>query len=348
MRVLFCGLGGIGQRHLRNLRELLGNELEVHAYRVRRQKIKLLDDLSIAKGADLEVDYEITVHDTLESGLVTKPDLVLICNPSNLHIPIAIAAARAGCNIFMEKPASNSLEGLSELQSIVSDKKLLCYVGYNLRFHPALQKIKYLIEHKFFGDIIGVQAEVGEYLPGWHKYEDYRDMYAARSDLGGGVILSQIHEMDLIFWFFGVPKSILCIGGKLSNFEIDVEDTAYSLMGYEGATGRFPITLHQDFIQRPPSRYFKVIGDKGIARADLIANKLEIFDVNGSCVELNDFPGFKRNEMFLSQTKHLLDCIKKDVTPLVDLNEGVQSLVIALGAKESLVSGREVQLSKWS
>ena len=113
--------------------------------------------------------------------------------------------------------------------------------------------MKVLIDAKFFGNILSVQAEIGEYLPNWHRYEDYRQMYAAREDLGGGVILSQIHEMDLIYWFFGLPENDLLPGGKLSKLEIDVEDTASSLMQYEGSFGRFPITFHQDFLQRPPS-----------------------------------------------------------------------------------------------
>jgi predicted dehydrogenase len=53
LKILFCGLGGIGQRHLRNLRQLLGAELEAHAFRVRGQRIKLRDNLTIDEGVDL-------------------------------------------------------------------------------------------------------------------------------------------------------------------------------------------------------------------------------------------------------------------------------------------------------
>jgi predicted dehydrogenase len=62
-----------------------------------------------------------------------------------------------------------------------------------MRFHPCLQRLHELVLEKKVGQILSVRAEVGEYLPGWHTYEDYRQGYAARQDLGGGVILSQIH-----------------------------------------------------------------------------------------------------------------------------------------------------------
>src|SRR4051812_39280480 len=126
MRVLFCGLGGIGQRHLRNLRFMLGDQLEAHAYRVRRQSHRLLDNLSLAPDGDLEKDYQITVHTELDRALAAQPDVVFVCNPSSHHTPVALAAAKAGAHIFIEKPVSNSLSQLDELLSIVRSKKLVC------------------------------------------------------------------------------------------------------------------------------------------------------------------------------------------------------------------------------
>lgn len=346
MRVLFCGLGGVGQRHLRNLRSLLGEELEVHAYRVRRNRAKLRDNLTVEPNADLEADYQITVHYELDKALAVAPKAVYVCNPSSMHTEVALAAAAAGFHLFIEKPLSSSLDQLADLQSLVREKSLICYVGYNFRFHPGLIRMKGLIDSGFFGHVLSVRAEIGEYLPAWHKYEDYRQMYAARADLGGGVILSQIHEMDLIYWFFGLPGTVLCRGGKLSNLEIDVEDTASSLMQYEGSKGRFPISLHQDFLQRPAVRTFSVIGDVGVAKMDLIQNRLQVFREDGSIQEDASFPGFQRNDMFLNQARHFLDCVTKNATPLVDLNAGVQSLRLALAAKESLARGVEITLTR--
>lgn len=346
MKVLFCGLGGIGQRHLRNLRQLLGDQLEVHAYRVRGQRIKLRDNMTVDEHADLEADYQVQVHHELDSALAHSPDAAFICNPNALHVPVALQCVRAGVPVFMEKPLASDLAGIDELLAEVEARKLLFHVGYNFRFHPGLQRLKTLLDAGFFGRLLSVRSEIGEYLPNWHRYEDYRQMYAARADQGGGVILSQIHEMDLIYWFFGLPRSIVTHGGQLSALEVDVEDTASSLMRCESADGSFPILLHQDFLQRPPVRTMKIVGDAGYAEIDLLANRLCVHDAAGALCEQDDFPGFVRNDMFLAQTRHFLDCLNQGGKPVVSLVDGVQSLRLALAALRSLQEGREVALSE--
>jgi predicted dehydrogenase len=349
MRVLFCGLGGIGQRHLRNLCSLLPEgQLEVHAYRVLGRSEKLLDDLSVDPERNLVTDYRIVVHLDLDEALAVKPDLVFVCNPSNLHARVALQAAKAGAHIFIEKPVADTLDGLEELLALVRAKQLVCYVGYNFRFHPALIRLKELLEARNFGNLLAVQLEIGEYLPNWHRYEDYRTMYASRADLGGGVILSQIHEMDLIYWYFGLPVSIYCVGGKLSCLEIDVEDTATSLMQYRGALGNFPITLHQDYLQRPPVRTLKIVGDQGIAQIDLIKGTLMVYSAEGDVIEQWDGSNFKRNDMFLAQMRHFLACVADEAFPQVSLWDGMQSMRLALAAKQSLASQALVQLQEFA
>jgi predicted dehydrogenase len=346
MRVLFCGLGGIGQRHLRNLRNLVPEvQLEVHAYRVLGRSEKLRDDLSIEADRSIVTDYQIVVHTDMEAALAVRPDVVFICNPSSLHTRIALQAAHAGAQLFIEKPVSDTLEGMDELLAVVKAKQLVCYVGYNFRFHPALMRIKALLEQGHFGRLLVVRSEIGEYLPNWHRYEDYRTMYAARADLGGGVILSQIHEMDLIYWYFGLPASIYCLGGKLSGLEIDVEDTATSLMQYRGPLGAFPITLHQDYLQRPPVRTFKVVGDQGVAQVDLIKGHLTVYNAEGTAIEEWDGANFKRNDMFLGQMQHFLASVAGQTAPQVNLWDGIQSMRLALAAKESLASQTVVHLN---
>ena len=346
MKILFCGLGGIGQRHLRNLRQLLGDELQVHAYRVRGQRIKLRDNLTVDEGADLERDYAIVVHHDLAEALAEKPAAALICNPNSLHVPVALECVRAGVPVFMEKPLASDLAGIDQLLAEVEQRRLPFHVGYNFRFHPGLQRLKALLESGFFGRVLSVRSEIGEYLPNWHRYEDYRQMYAARADQGGGVVLSQIHEMDLIYWFFGLPRSIVTHGGQLSHLEIDVEDTASSLMRCDNAMGSFPILLHQDYLQRPPVRCFKIVGDAGYAEIDLLANRLSVYGADGELSEENDFAGFVRNDMFLAQARHFLDCVNGSATPQVSLHDGLQSLRLALAALRSLKEGREVALSE--
>ena len=139
------------------------------------------------------------------------------------------------------------------------------------------------------GRIVAVRAEVGEYLPGWHPYEDYRQMYASRAELGGGVVLSQIHEIDYIYWLFGMPRRVMAIGGHLSSLEIDVEDTASILMECVVDGRPIPVHLHQDYVQRPPSRTCQVIGDEGKILVDFRNLCVKHFDGSGSLAAETSF-----------------------------------------------------------
>lgn len=344
MKVLFIGLGGIGQRHLRNLRAILGNSLEVHAYRVRRLSQVLSERLEIEPGTDLEATYRVRVHRDLDSALEQAPAAVFICNPSSLHLPAAMAAAEAGCHLFVEKPLSHSLAGVEALIRTVQRRGLVALVGYQLRFHPCLQAVHRQVSEGLIGQPLSVRVEVGEYLPGWHRYEDYRQMYASRSDLGGGVILSQIHEMDYLYWLFGLPRRIFTVGGHLSSLEIDVEDVACSVLECEVNGRKLPVLLYQDYLQRPPSRGCTILGEEGRIVMSLSELRVDRYDSQGRLAQRESFEGYARNELFLAELRHFLDCIGGGVTPLISLRDGAQSLRMALAAKESLETGQVVQL----
>jgi predicted dehydrogenase len=345
MKALIAGLGGIGQRHVRNLRTLLGGEVEILAYRIRKLDRVLTEEFEIEEGIPVEDKYNIEVYADLDRALEQKPHAVLVCNPTSLHLPVALAAARAGCHLFIEKPLSHNYDDVEELISLVERQRLIALVGYQMRFHPALMRLRSLLCRKSIGRVLAVNVEVGEYLPGWHPYEDYRAMYASRSDFGGGAILSQIHELDYLYWLFGVPSRVFAMGGHLSSLEIDVEDVAAISMEFNVDGRNLPVHVHQDYLQRPPSRTCRVIGDAGKIIVDFNVPSLQVFDVQGQLSESRGFDGFKRNQMFLDETKHFLACIAGKEEPVVNLRAGAQSLRMALAAKESLQTGKAVELS---
>jgi predicted dehydrogenase len=121
---------------------------------------------------------------------------------------------------------SDTLDGVDALVDTVERRGLVAAVGCQLRFHPCLLRLRALLAGGAVGRIVAVRVAVGEYLPGWHPYEDYRGGYAARRDLGGGVVLTLVHELDYVYWLFGLPRRLWAVGGHLSRLELDVEDTA--------------------------------------------------------------------------------------------------------------------------
>ena len=344
MKILMIGLGGIGQRHTRNLRALLGDTVEIIAYRVRRQMHVVTPAMDADSNRNVEDEYSICVFSSLDAALAEKPDIAFVCNPSSLHVPVSLKCIRAGCDVFVEKPLSDSLDGTEELIRAASEYKRIAMVGYQLRFHPCLRKLVETIENGVLGHLLGVRATIGEYLPNWHRYEDYRQMYAARADLGGGVVLSQIHEFDYLYSLFGLPRRIYAIGGHWSDLEIDVEDTASILMECSVAGRPLPIQLHQDYLQSPPSRLCEVIGDHGRVVMDLHALTVTVFTRGNATPVVHSFAGFERNQLFVDQLTHFLECVKTRRRPVVDLKDGLQSLRMALAAKSSIASHQPVDL----
>jgi predicted dehydrogenase len=345
MKILIIGLGGIGQRHTRNLRSLYGDNIEIIAYRARRLTHVVTPLMQADSSRNVESEYGIKAFASLDHALAQNPQVAFVCNPSSLHIPAGLACVRAGCDVFMEKPLSNSLEGTAELVRETDEHKAIVMVGYQLRFHPCLRALAETIQSGVLGNLLSVRATVGEYLPGWHPYEDYRHMYASRADLGGGLILSQIHEFDYLYSLFGPPKRVYGLGGKWSDLEIDVEDTASILMEANIDGRPLPIHLHQDYLQSPPSRQCEVIGDRGRVVMDLHALTVTIYRRGQSTPEVHRFEGFERNQLFLDQLKHFMTCVQTRTRPVVDLRDGLESLRMAIAAKQSIATGEPVNVA---
>jgi predicted dehydrogenase len=336
MKILFCGLGSIGQRHLRNLRMLLGETVEILAYRSRRESPVLNPDMTAQEGVTLEEAYGIRSLANLDEALAQQPDAVFITNPNVFHLPVALAAARAGCHLFIEKPLSHSLESVDELIEVVDQKQLVAFVAYQFRFHPALRLLKSMIEDKRLGRLVAAHIVNGEYLPDWHPYEDYRKTHPIWRNLGGGCLSIQTHELDYALWLFGIPNRVYAVGGHLSRLEGDGEDSVSALLQCQYNGRPLPVHIHLDYLQRPPQRICEVIGDAGKARYDYYANQVELCDTATKSQEIHRFDNFDRNQMFVDELNHFLACLRGDERPIVDLHEAARSLKISLAAAKSL------------
>lgn len=343
MKVLFIGLGGIGQRHLRNIKALLGDAVEIYAIRKRKAQFVLDNKLNIQENLNLDELYNINHCNSIEEAYKIGIDTVFITNPTSMHMENLLKAAEYSWNIFVEKPISHNLENIEALQNILRKNNNISFVGYQNRFHPCIKQTKKLLEEKSIGRVISVSSEIGEDVTKWHKYEDYRNMYASREDLGGGVVLSQIHELDYINWFFGKPKNVYAVGGKLSELEIDVEDISSAIFNYKVDGYNIPVHIHQDYIQNPPSRKCKIIGTEGKLEIDLLSATICQYDKFGEEI-LNITYDFERNDMFVEELSDFLNAIEKEKNIGITIDEGIESLKMALAIKDSMKTGKIVNI----
>jgi predicted dehydrogenase len=338
-RILVTGLGSIGQRHARNLRTLYGDDVEILAWRLRRSSPLLRADMTAEPTDDLEGAYGIRAFSKLDEALAEEPEAVFVTNPPDMHVPTALAAVEAGAHVLIEKPLSHDLDGVDELVAAIEWRQRVSLVGYQLRFHPGYRLLKRLVDDGALGTLLGARFCFGEYMPAWHPWEDYREGNAARADQGGGVVLAQIHDLDVAVALFGPPRRVFGVGGSRSSLGLAVEDVAGILLDCDGV----PVQLHQDVVQRPPVRTYQVIGEAARATWDYYADTVRIERANGED-EVVEFAGFERNDLFLAELRHFFACVAGVDEPVVDARAGLESLRVALAVKRSLASGEATPL----
>jgi predicted dehydrogenase len=262
-----------------------------------------------------------------------------------LHVVTALRAARAGCHLFIEKPLSHSLSQVSELVRLCDERKLITCVAYQLRYHPGFVRLRELLAEGAVGRVLSVRAEVGEFLPGFHPHEDYRRMYASQRALGGGVTLSQIHEIDYLCALFGAPRRVFSMGGHVSSLEVDVDDLSLSLLEFAQPDGT-PLfaELHQDFVQRPAQRSVTVLGERGRLVWSLSGRYLELRDESGQERERMDFAQLTRNQMFLDELANFLGCVSRAEPCRPSLREAALSLEVAVALLASQADGAQKKI----
>lgn len=325
--ILIVGFGAIGQRHFRNLL-FLGHD-NIVLYRTGKSTLPS-DELA-----------GFTTYGDLEKALSSNPVAAIISNPTSLHVSTALKAVRAGCHIFLEKPVSDSLQGISELQRYAEDQKLQVHVGYQFRFHPVLRQIKKWIENNEIGEVVSAQSHWGEYVKGWHPWEDYRNSYSVREELGGGVVLTLSHPFDYLTWFLGDVEKVYAATRKHQSLATNAECIVETVLHFKsGVIG----SVYLDYMERPARHTVDIIGDLGTIQWNNTDGKAKLF-VGDRCISEYTIPeGFERNTMFLEEIRHFLKCLNGEASPVCCLDEGIQSLKIALAAKRSGAEGSEVHV----
>ncbi len=331
MKILIVGLGSIGKRHLKNILTIKNaKNIEIIIYSKQTKSY-------------LGNHKNIKIFDTLDECLLEKPDVGFITNETTYHIPIAIKLAKAGLDLFIEKPLSNKISNVKTFTKVVEIKKLITLMGCNLRFHKCINEIKNLIDKKTIGNIISVKVECGTYLPDWHPNENYSKSYASRDELGGGVVLTCIHELDYLYWFFGEIQEVFSITGKYSNLKITASDLSAIILKFKN---NIIAEVHLDYFQKPEARSCKLIGTKGTITWDSLNNEVKIYDFKKSKWESKlKIKKYDKNEMYVKELEHFIQCVNKKKKTINDISQGEYVLKVALGIIKSSKLKKSIALN---
>lgn len=317
LKFAVIGCGSIGRRHIGNLLQL-GCEVVAYNRGAGRRNAAATDF-----GIETYADRDAMLQEA--AGAVA-----VIASPNNCHVDDMRASVNAGCHLFVEKPIAVDEAGLSEIERLARRNGLFTHVGCNMRFHHGPSVLQSLLDEGRIGRPLTAQLWGGMYLPDWHPDEDHRTMYSARRALGGGAALDFIHEIDLALWMFGLPVRVAGMAGNTGHLEIETEEVADILLGYECG---FNASIHVDYLEKPFRRGIRVLGEKGWLVWELSKGGVTLYSYETD--QTTDFPepgGYTKNAMYVAQLEYLIDRLKSGASSDCDFRAGWNALKVVNAA----------------
>jgi predicted dehydrogenase len=328
-RILIVGLGSIGKRHLRLAKELLPKA----DIRVLRHQVTS------------EVpEFSNGCFSGIEEAIAFAPQIAVIASPSPFHIATAQSLAEVGVHLLIEKPLSNSLDGVTQLLETCQKQGTVLLTGYNLRFLPSLQRFRDLLGEGVIGKVLSVRCEIGQYLPSWRPDSDYRQSVSARRELGGGVLLELSHELDYLRWIFGEIDWVKATLSHQSSLEIDVEDTAHLILGFTPTTDGHQLigSVNLDFIRHDTTRLCTSIGENGSLRWNGLTGEVALYETGAKEWRELFSHTHQRDDSYLAEWQNFIECITEHKRPMITGEDGLKVLQIIEAARNSATSGGQI------
>lgn len=258
-RVLVVGLGSIGQRHARLLSERMDVELHI-CDMVEKHRMDTVSAL---------VNSVVSEYSYFSDALLAKPDIVFICLPNQLHVPIGLQAIENGADVFVEKPISDSIEAAQKLVAAAELNGRFLQVGYMLRLDEGLCKMKNIVDTDGVGNIVGGRAMIGTYITLLNAKSPDREKNP------NSLIVDYTHELDFIRWFFGEVDDIKAMGSRMGSLEMKPTPNIFQML-LKMKSGAL-VQVHMDYIQFPQRRIFEVYGDRGTLSYDFMTGEIRHF-----------------------------------------------------------------------
>jgi predicted dehydrogenase len=325
---LVVGGGSIGKRHLRNLLATGRSAAVVETREDRRAEIRAKHPA-------------VAIHSSLPAALAAGPyQAGFICLPTAYHLEPALALARQGVHLFMEKPVSHTVEGIPALLDAVEQRKLTAMTGFCMRFFKPLQKARELLDGGRVGRVVTARSFTGVYLPDWHPYEDYRSFYMAKKNQVGGVLLDECHAFDWMQWLCGPITGVFSVVGTFSDLEVETDDVCEVIARF-GA--RSIGSIHLDMVDRSARSEVEIIGTASTLLVDLEGHTVRLYDHGARKWEAWSFePAY--DAMYVDELNHFFTCVERGERPVVDLRDGYRVQRLLDACARSSASGRWVTL----
>ncbi len=306
MKICFIGMGSIGKRHICNLAQLLKErKIEYRIDALRSSKSTNRDDQNSL------ICNEYYSYDDLEDDY----DIIFITNPTYLHYETIRNVVNKTKHLFVEKPV---FEAYSYPVVELPRAQGVTYVACPLRYTPVIQQLKKLLKEE---KVYAVRSISSSYLPDWRQGVDYRNIYSAKKEMGGGVSLDLIHEWDYITYLFGMPLQVFNISGKYSELEINSNDLSVYIARYPDKV----VELHLDYFGRKATRQIELYCKDYVIHADLLTGTLSRHGAVQETLQL------EKEDMYLKEMNSFLDMVLYNRYNENDIGHAYKILGIATG-----------------
>lgn len=320
--ILIVGSGSVGKRHARNLSNL-GCRISCIDPRLERQK-ELTAETPVIAG-----------YGSIDEASKDKRsfDGVVVASPPVFHVDQASIALDWGLPVLLEKPVSPDLKSALKLKDKVKKSNLPVILGYTWRWWEPLRYVRQLLAEKAVGRILFVQCVMSAHLSDWHPWEKYQDFFMAKESLGGGALLDESHWLDLMIWFFGMPKRLFARIEKTSSLDIETDDSV-NLFAEYGDNLR--VSVHLDLFGRPHEKYISFVGENGTIRWSADPNQVAIGRSMEQKWERVPYV-CERNDMFIAEEKEFLKVLRGngDTVETCSIDDGIRVLQLIEAARLS-------------
>ena len=321
--LLVIGLGSIGERHLRCFQA---------TGRVTASVCEIDPELRGRIAQQYGVDR---AYADLETALGDGDfDAAVIAIPAHLHVPTATRLAERGINLLIEKPLSTSLDGVEQLQKLISRRGLVVGVGYVLRCHPSLVAMRSALQSGRFGRPVQLIVQSGQHFPTYRPA--YRDIYYTDRATGGGAIQDALtHLINAAQWIIGPADRVVVDAAHKVLQGVEVEDTVGMLSRHGEVFGSFAMNQHQ----APNELTVTVVCTQGTVRWQLHRHRWCWMDKPEEPWREEPAGDLQRDTMFIAQASGFLDAVDGKSPPLCTLGEGIDTLRVTCAALASVESG---------
>lgn len=320
MRVLVTGRGSIAQRHARHLRALMPN----------------VDLAVVSSTGDVDTSFlPCTVFSNMQAALTWQPDAVVIASISSKHAEELQICLALQLPCLVEKPIAINSEQLLQIKNIVQEQSTpaAIVVGCNLRYLPALQKLKDALGNRGQTRVLRAHLEVGQALSQWRPARDLSTTYSAYAASGGGVVFDLVHEIDMARWLLGPLQVHAAIGGHFSALPIQSDDVHVTLL--KTLLGA-PVVVILDYVSQRVVRNYSIVTDSGTFAIDIIGKSIVLHTDKASQVMTEIADDFDIPKTYAAQMADWLAAVTNPTHQVLSpLAGGIKTAELMLDMKKA-------------